>query len=82
MVSTFIDGNAVVYFDSIKIEYISPNALNKIKDKSISHNIIKIQSGDSIICRFYCIAFIEYMIAGKTLLYYTNLFPPNDYQEK
>ena len=26
---------------------------------------------------FYCNAFIEYMLAGKTLLDYTNLFSPN-----
>ena len=32
-------------------------------------------------CEFYCIAFIEHMIAGKTLLYYTNLFSPNGYQK-
>ena len=25
-------------------------------------------------CGFYCIAFIEYMIAGKTLLYYIKSF--------
>ena len=31
-------------------------------------------------CGFYCIAFIEYMIGGKTLLDYTNLFSPNDYK--
>ena len=31
-------------------------------------------------CGFYCIAFIEYMLAGKTLLDYTNLFSPNDYK--
>ena len=31
-------------------------------------------------CEFYCIVFIEYMIAGKTLLDYTNLFSPNDYK--
>ena len=30
---------------------------------------------------FYCIAFIEFMIAGKTLVDYTNLFWPNYYQE-
>ena len=28
---------------------------------------------------FYCIIFIEYMLGGKTLLDYTNLFSPNDY---
>ena len=32
-------------------------------------------------CGFYCIAFIENMLAGKTLLDYTNLFSPNDYKK-
>ena len=30
---------------------------------------------------FYCIAFIAYMLGGKTLLDYTNLFSPNDYKK-
>ena len=30
-------------------------------------------------CGFYCIASIEYMLAGKTLLDYTDLFSLNDY---
>ena len=30
---------------------------------------------------FYCTAFIEYMLAGKTLLDYTNLFSPNGYKK-
>ena len=38
------------------------------------------QNDDSIMCGFYCIAFIEYMLAGKALLDYTNLFSPNDYE--
>ena len=29
----------------------------------------------------YCIAFMEYMFAGKTLLDYTSLFFPNDYKK-
>ena len=32
-------------------------------------------------CGFYCIAFTEYMLAGKSLLDYTNLFSPNDYKK-
>ena len=42
------------------------------------HNIFRIQDNDSIMCGFYCIALIEYMVAGKTLLDYTNLLSPND----
>ena len=30
---------------------------------------------------FYCIAFIEYMLAGSTLLNCNSLFSPNDYKK-
>ena len=68
-------------FDSFGTEYISQEVLNKIKDKPIFHNILRIQDDDSAMCRFYCIAFIEYMLAGKTLLDSTNLFSPRDYKK-
>ena len=32
-------------------------------------------------CRFSCIALIEYILAGKTSLNYTYLFYPNDYKK-
>ena len=80
-VSLFIDRNFDVYFDSFGIQYISEDVLNKVKDESIDHNIFRIQNDNSIMCRFYCIAFIEYMIGGKTLLDYNDLFSPNEYKK-
>ena len=77
----FIDRNTAVYFDSFGIEYTPLEVLNKIRDKSITHSIFRIQDNESIMCEFYCMAFIEYMLAGKTLLDYTNLFSPNDYKK-
>ena len=63
-----------VYFDSFGMEHILQEALSKIKDKSITHNIFRIQYDDSIMCRFYCIIYIKYMIARENVLDYTNLF--------
>ena len=54
---------------------------NKIRDKSITHNIFRIQDNESIMCGFYYIVFIEYILAGKTLLDFTNLFSPIDYKK-
>ena len=71
--SLFADRSTAVYFDSFGIEYIPQEVLNKIKDKSITHNIFSIQGNESIMCGFYCITFIEYMLAGKTLLNCTYL---------
>ena len=45
-VSLFIDRNTVGCFDSFRIECIPQDVLNKIKYKSITHNI---QADDSII---------------------------------
>ena len=67
-VSFFIDRNTAVDVDSFGNEYIPQEVLNKIKYKSITLNTFRIQDNESIMCGFYCIAFIEYMLAGKTLL--------------
>ena len=32
-------------------------------------------------CGYFCIEFINYMLIGKTLLDYTNLFSPNDFKK-
>ena len=71
-VSLFINKNITVYFDSFGIEYIPQEVLNEIRDKSITHNMVRIQDDKSIMCRFYWIAFIEYMLARKYIL--ENIF--------
>ena len=32
-------------------------------------------------CGYFCIGFIDLMLKGKSLLYYPNLFSPNDYEK-
>ena len=38
------------------------------------------QAYDSIMCGYFCIGFIDFMLKGKSSLEYTNLFPRNDYE--
>ena len=42
-VSLFIGRNTAIYFDFFGIEYIPQEVLNKIKNKSITHNTFRIQ---------------------------------------
>ena len=48
--------------------------------KLLDCSIFRIQTYDSIMCGYLCIEFINYMLKGKTLLDYTNLFSPNDFK--
>ena len=80
-----IDLNAnnvnVTYFDSFRVEYI-PNEIRKfIGNKNIKTNIYRIQTYDSVMWRYYFIRFIDFMLKDKSLLEYTNLFSPNDYEK-
>ena len=73
--------NKIVYFDSFGVEYI-PNEIKEfIKkfpgNKNIKTNIFRVQENDSIMCGYFCIGFIDFMLAGKKLNDYTNLFSPH-----
>ena len=35
-----------------------------------------------MICKYFCIGFVDFMLKGKSLLDYTNLFSPNRYVKK
>ena len=45
-------------------------------------NIYRIQGFESIMCGYFCIGFIHFMLKGKNLLDFTNLFSPNEYEKK
>ena len=79
-VSLFVKPKYTVYFDSFGVEHF-PKEINKFIHKDIKSNIFRLQAYDSIMCGYFCIEFINYMLEGKTLLDYTNLFFPNDFKK-
>ena len=80
-IALFVKPNEVIYFDSFGIEHI-PKEINKfIDNREIKANVFRIQAYDSIMCRYFCIEFINDMLKGKTLLDYTNLFSPYDFKK-
>ena len=73
--------NNVTYFDSFGVEHI-PKEIKIFIDKSIVvANIFRIQAYDSIRCVYFYIAFIDFMLAAKTLTDFTNLFAPNNFKK-
>ena len=43
--------------------------------------IYRIQAYDSTMCGYFCNGFIDFMLKGKSLLDYTNLFSHNEYEK-
>ena len=44
-------------------------------------NILRIQAYDSVMSRYFCIGFIDFMFKDKTLTDFTNLFLSNDFKK-
>ena len=71
----------ITYFDRFGVELIRKEIRKVIGNKNVRTNIYKIQSHDSIMCKYFCIEFIDFMLKGKSLLKYTNSFSSNDYEK-
>ena len=74
----YVKNIEIIYFDSFGVEHV-PNEIKEfIGHKNIKTNIFIIQANNSIMCRYFCNGFIDFMRAGKTLIDYTSLFSSYD----
>ena len=78
-IALYVKDNDTTYFDSFGVEHIPKEIKVFIKNKNIKVNIFKIQAYDSIMCRYFCVGFIKFMLKGKSLTAYTNLFSLNNF---
>ena len=65
-IALFCNRNEMFYFDSFGVEHISEEIKEFIGNKNITANIFRVQG------------FINFMLAGKTLINFTNLFSLHD----
>ena len=56
----------ITYFDSFGIEHIPKEIIKLINNRStIVTNIFRIQADDSVMCGYFCIKFIDFMLKVK-----------------
>ena len=89
-VALYVHNDDATYFDSFGVEHI----LKEIKafinrslyitlgpPLQVTTNIFRIQAYDSIMWGYFWIGFIDFMLAGKTLTEFTNLFSPSHFKK-
>ena len=72
--------NDVSYYDYFGVEHIPKEIRTFISNKNIKTNIFRIQAYDSIMCGYFCIGFINFVLAGKTLTDFTYIVSPNNFE--
>ena len=75
----FVKKNDIIYFDSFGVEHIPEEIKEFAKNKNLIKNVFRRQAYDSIMCGYFCMGFINFMLAGKKLTDYINLFSPHNF---
>ena len=79
-IALYVKNNEIIYLDSFGVEHIPKEIKRFIGHKNIKTNIFRIQADNSIMCGYFCIGFIDFMFAGKSLIDFTSLFSPYDFE--
>ena len=75
----YAKNNKVIYFDSFGVEHVPKGIKRFVGHKDIKTNIFRIQAYNSVMCGYFCIGFIDFMFANKTLIDFTSLLSPYDF---
>ena len=80
-IALYVRNNNVTYFDIFGVEHITKEIKTFINNKNIKTNIFRIQAYNLIKCGYFCIGFIDFILAGKTFTKYANIFSPNSFKK-
>ena len=67
-IALYLNDNNVTYLHSVWVELLPKEIRKTIGKKNILTIIYRIQAYNSIMCRYFCIGFIEFMSKGKSVL--------------
>ena len=80
-IALFCNRNETVYFDSFGVDHVPEQIKKFIGNENIKANIFRVQATDSVMWGYFCIGCIVFMLAGKKMTDYTNLFSPHDFKK-
>ena len=80
-ISLFCNRSEIVCFDSFGVEHVPEETKEFIGNKSIKANIFRVQANNSVMCGYFCIGLIDFMLVGKILTDFTSLFSPYDFKK-
>ena len=64
----YVNAKNVTYIYSFGVEHIPKEIKKLIGNKNVVTNIYRIQAYNTIMCGYFCIGFIDFLLKGKSLL--------------
>ena len=75
-IALFCNRNEIVYFNSFGVEHVPEEITKSVGNKNIKGNVFQLQANYEVMCEYFCIGFIDFMLVGKKLTDFTSMFSP------
>ena len=79
-VALYANNKTVTNFDSFGVAHIPKEIKKFINNKNIIAKFFRLQAYDSVMCGYFCLGFIDFMLNGGSLTDFTNLFSSNNFK--
>ena len=80
-IALFCIKGEIIYFDSFSVEHVPEEIKEFTGHKNIENHISGVQANNSVMCGYFGIGFIDFMLAGKKLTDFTSMFSPHDFRK-
>ena len=77
----FCNRSEFVYFGSFGVEHVPEEIKEIAGNKNIIANIFRVQANNSVMCGYFCIGLIDFMLACKKLTDITSTFSAHDFEK-
>ena len=67
-IALFCNRSEVVYFNSFGVEYVPAEIKEFTRNKNIKAKVFRVQANNSVMCGYFFIGFIDFMLTGKNRL--------------
>ena len=78
-IALFCNKSEIIYFHSFGVEHVPEKIKEFVGNKNIIADIFRVQANNSVMRGYFCIKFIDFMLAGKKLTDFTSMLSPYDF---
>ena len=64
-IAVFCNKSEIIYFDRLGVEHVPKEIKEFVGNKNIKANIFRVQANNLVICGYFCIGFIDFVLTGK-----------------
>ena len=80
-IALFCNKSEMNYFYCFGVENVPEEIKEFTGNKNIKANIFRVQAKNSVMCGYFCIGFIDVILAGKKQPDFTSMFSPYDFKK-